>query len=200
LVVPIDDTRTGCAVSSGGADGGGVDPVTADCRWPIPPETVIETVRNQGDIDQVLSFVSESSVLRDGRVMQVHRMGRGLADRQVTLRFQAYALPDGGLRLDFRRAREQESLRDGRVQVARDRGWWEVHPDGRGGTHLRYSVRYDPGGSLQPWLVRRFKKAGIARSMREVRRAAELATPPAPTPPIASGPREPAPDGSALLP
>jgi hypothetical protein len=165
----------GCLVRTDDVDARGVAEVSADCRWSIPPEHVVGIVRDQDAIDEVLSSLSESTLLPDGRVLQVHSTGWVAADRQVTLRFDTRRLPDDGLRSDFERAAEQKPLAPGRVQVALDRGWWEIHPDGRGGTHLRYTVRYDAGGNLKPWIVRRFQKAGVARSMEELRLAAERA-------------------------
>lgn len=184
---PDDAGGSGCFVRAGVKDASGIAEVTADCWWPILPERVIAIVRNQDEIDEVLSSVSESTLLPDGRVVQVHTMGWPFADRQVTLLFRGQALLDGGHRIEFRRAREQQRLRDGAVQIALDRGWWEIRPDGEGATHLRYGVRYDAGGGLQPWLVRRFQKTRIAQSLEEVRRAAECAGRPTPTPPVTAG-------------
>lgn len=169
--------RDGCVVRLVAEHANGPAEVTADCRWAVAPERVIRVVREQGRIDQVLSLLSESTVLPDGRVVQVHSPGWMFADRQVTLRFEPRLLADGGYRLDFRAAREQERLGKGRVSIARDEGFWQVRPDGDGGTHLRYAVLYDAGGSLKPWLVRSFQKSGVARSMAEIRRAAQLAPP-----------------------
>jgi hypothetical protein len=184
---PDDAGGSGCVVRVGEKDASGIAEVTADCWWPILPERVIAIVRNQDDIDEVLSSVSESTLLPDGRVVQVHAMGWPVADRQVTLLFRGHALLDGGHRIEFRRARDQQRLRDGAVQIALDQGWWEVRPDGEGSTHLRYGVRYDAGGNLQPWIVRKFQKTRIARSLEEVRRAAEFAGRPAPTRPVTAG-------------
>ena len=165
----------GCRVRTDDVDARGVAEVSADCRWSIPPEQVVGIVRDQDAIDEVLSSLSESTLLPDGRVLQVHSLGWAAADRQVTLRFHTRRLADDGLRSNFECATEQQRLAAGRVQITVHRGWWEIHPDGRGGTHLRYSVRYDAGGKLRPWIVRRFQKAGVARSMEELRLAAERA-------------------------
>jgi len=169
--------RDGCVMQVADADAHGIAEVSADCRWPVAPERVVEIIRNNDDIDEVLSSVSDSRVLADGRVVQVHAMGRLVADRQVTLRFHSREFDDGGVRIDFESAREQHRLGEGRVQIALDEGSWEIRPDGLGGTRLRYAVRYDAGGSLKPWIVRGFQKAGINRSMQEIRLAAEHAFP-----------------------
>jgi len=177
--------EAGCAVRVGPADAQGISSVTAECHWPIAPAHVIAIIRDQEDLDQVLSSLAESTGLPDGRVVQVHSMGTFVADRQVTLRVGGYGLADGGFRLDFRRAERQERLGAGRVQIAHEQGWWEIHPDGSGGTRLGYALRYDPGGNLRPWLVRRFQEAGVARSLDELRRAAERV---AAAPAVAAGP------------
>jgi hypothetical protein len=183
---PGDVGRSGCLVHMGAKDTNGIAEGTADCWGPILPERVIEILRNQDDIDKVLSSVSESTMLPDGRVVQVHTMGWAVADRQVTLLFREYALLDGGYHIDFRRASDQRRPREGTVPIARDRGWWEIPPYGEDGTHLRYKVRYDAGGNLRPWIVRKWQRGRIAQALEEVRRAAELAERQRHTPPIAA--------------
>jgi hypothetical protein len=97
-------------------------------------------------------------------------------------------LPDGGLRSRYWRSARQEPLEPGRVQVRIDEGVWEILPDGSGGTLLRYEMRYDPGGSLEPWLVRRLQAPGIERSLVEIRDAAEA---------LAAGESDPRPSGAS---
>ncbi len=162
-----------CSVRVVGKDAHGVAEIAATCRWPVPHGRVAEILRDQDNIDEVLSSVSESTLLADGRVLQVHSLGFGIADRQVTLAFRIESLEDRGIRLHFRRAPEQEQLREGRVEIRMDTGFWRVSSDGGGGTRLDYSVRYDAGGHLEPWLVTRFMRSGVERAMAEVRRAAE---------------------------
>ena len=115
----------------------------------------------------------QSRALPDGRVVNVQTPGWPISDRQSTLEVAHEALPGGGLRDRYRAARLQEPLGPGRVQVRIDEGTWEIRQDGAGGTLLRYEMRYDPGGNLDPWIVRRFQTPGIARSLREIRSAAE---------------------------
>jgi hypothetical protein len=169
------DDRAGCVVRMGDDADPGIVELSAECHWPVAHERVVEIVRDHDGVDAVLSSIAESTVLSGGRVLQVHRMGWGIAERQVTLRYRLRELEGGGLRVDFRRAQRQEPLAEGRVEIPLDRGEWRIRPDGAGGTRLRYAVRYDPGGSIRPWLVRRFAKSGIVRSMQEIRQAAERA-------------------------
>lgn len=165
--------RLGCVIRLSESDARGAAGATADCRWALPYTRVAAIVHDQEKIDAVLSSVADSSVLPDGRVLQVHSLGFGTADRQVTLDFQIRELPKAGIRLDFRRAASQEPLGRGRVAIAVDEGFWQVRSDGPDHTQLRYRVRYDPGGRLEPWLLRRFLRSGVTRSLEEVRRAAE---------------------------
>lgn len=167
------DDRLGCVTRLSEDGARGVAGASADCRWALPYSRVAAVVQDQEAIDAVLSSVAESRVLPDGRVLQVHTLGFGIADRQVTLDLRVRELPGPGIRVDFRRAGSQEPLVRGRVAIAVDEGFWQVTPDGPEHTRLRYRVRYDPGGRLEPWLLRRFMRAGVTRSLEEVRRAAE---------------------------
>ncbi|MAE93272.1 MAG: hypothetical protein CL910_01290 [Deltaproteobacteria bacterium] len=159
----------GCVVA---ADPRAPSAVRAECRWPVAHQRVAQVLRNQAGIASVLSLVSESRPLSGGRFLQVHAVGWGIADRQITLRFVERTLEDGGLHLDFRPAGTQEPVPPGRVQVEADEGSWQVRPDGRGGTHLRYELRYEAGGGLKPWMARRFQSSGVAKAMAELLAAA----------------------------
>lgn len=164
--------RAGCTISVGDRNEQGIDLIVADCAWPIAPEKVIRVVRDAGAHDDYLSSVKESTVLPDGRVLQVHT-AKGIADRQITLRFTHEPLPDGGFRVSWTRDPVQEPLVEGRVEAVQDDGFWEVRPDGRGGSRVTYGLRYDPGGRVPTFIVRAFQKGGIADLVEEMRRAAE---------------------------
>lgn len=165
--------RTGCVTELAEPDARGITRVTADCYWAVPYPRVEAIVRNQGEIDTVLSSLDESTVLPDGRVLQVHSPGFGIADRQVTLDMHVRELAGAGIRVDFRRSRRQERLGAGRVAISVDDGFWQARPEGPAHTHLSYAVRYDTGGGLESWLARRFLRSGVARALAEVRHAAE---------------------------
>jgi Polyketide cyclase / dehydrase and lipid transport len=164
--------RAGCRIRTARVDAGGIATVSADCRWQLAPEAVVATVRHPERLGDALSSLRECTRLPDGRVLQVHKIGWPLGDRQVTLDWRETGLPDGGIRLDYRRADRQEPLAEGRVAIVEDEGLWVIRPDGTGGTRLSYTSRYDAGGSLKPWVVRRFQKDGIATSLEELRAAA----------------------------
>ncbi len=119
---PGDLPRDGCVMQVADVDARGIAQVLADCRWPVAPERVVEIVRDNDDIDDVLSTVSDSRVLADGRVVQVHSISRLAAERQVTLHFRSSQLEDGGVRIDFETAGEQYRLGEGRVQIPLDEG------------------------------------------------------------------------------
>lgn len=163
--------RAGCALTVGDRDARGTELVIADCVWPVAPEKVVAAVTRAGDHDVYLSSVKESTVLPDGRVLQVHRAS-GIDDRQVTLDFTTRRFDDGGVKVSWTRSAAQEPLGTGRVDCPRDDGAWEVHPDGQGGSKVTYTLRYDPGGKVPLWLVRAFQKGGMADLVEEMRKAA----------------------------
>ncbi|MFI5320788.1 MAG: SRPBCC family protein [Myxococcota bacterium] len=163
--------RAGCSVRTLEIDARGVATVAAECAWPLAPERVLATLRDPQKLGDSLTSLGEFRRLSDGRVLQVHTIGWPLDDRQVTLDWRESALPEGGMRFDYRRAARQEPLADGRVGIIEDEGRWLIRPDGAGGTRLSYRSRYDAGGSLKPWLVRRFQRGGIAASLAELRAA-----------------------------
>ena len=168
--------ESGCSVERTAVDAEGVGTFVSECHWTVSHALVRRIFTNRELLDSANPTLS-SRALPDGRVLNVHSPGFPIADRQVTIETVYEELPDGGLRGRYGRSARQEPLEPGRVQVRIDEGVWEIRPDGSGGTLLRYEMRYDPGGSLEPWLVRSLQAPGIERSLVEIRDAAEaLAT------------------------
>jgi len=163
--------RAGCRVHTEAIDARGVATVAAECHWAVATEAVLATLRNPAKLGAALSSLAECRRLPDGRLLQVHAVGWPLEDRQVTLDWREAALEDGGLRIHVQRAEQQEPLVAGRSAILESEGRWEIRPDGAGGTKLSYHSRYDAGGNLKPWLVRRFQKNGVATSLEELRSA-----------------------------
>ena len=163
-----DLLRAGCRVHTASVDARGVATVAAECRWARAPAAMLEVLRNPEQLGAALSTLAECKRLPGGRVLQVHTVGWPLDDRQVTLDWRETALPDGTVRFAYQRAARQEPLGEGRVEIVEDDGLWEIRSDGAGGTRLSYTSRYDAGGSLKPWVVRRFQKDGIATSLAEL--------------------------------
>ena len=163
-----DITRAGCRVRTTNVDARGIATVAADCHWQRTPDAVLGIMRDPPRLADALSSLGECKKFPGGRVLQVHSVGWPLDDRQITLDWRESALPDGGVRFDYKRAAKQEPLGEGRVQILKDEGFWEITADGKGGTNLSYTSRYDAGGNLKPWVVRRFQKDGIATSLEEL--------------------------------
>jgi hypothetical protein len=163
--------RAGCRVRTEDIDARGVATVAAECHWAVATEEVLATLRNPAKLGEALSSLAECRRLPDGRVLEVHAVGWPLEDRQVTLEWREAALADGGLSIHVQRAERQEPLAAGRSAILESEGRWEIRPDGAGGTKLSYHSRYDAGGNLKPWLVRRFQKDGVATSLEELRSA-----------------------------
>ena len=163
-----DLMRAGCRVRTTQVDARGMATVAADCHRQRAPEAVLGVLRDPAKLASALSSLGECKRLPGGRVLQVHTVGWPLDDRQITLDWRETALPDGGVRFDYARSAQQEPLGKGRVAILEDEGFWEIRGDGAGGTKLAYSSRYDAGGNLKPWVVRRFQKDGIATSLEEL--------------------------------
>jgi carbon monoxide dehydrogenase subunit G len=163
--------RAGCRVRTAAIDARGVATVAADCHWAVSTEAVVATLRDPEKLGDALSSLRLFERLPDGRVLQVHEVGWPLDDRQVTLDWRETPLAGGGLRIEVAPSERQEPLGEGRAAIVESRSRWEIRPDGRGGTELSYRSRYDAGGTLKPWLVRRFQKLGVASSLAELRSA-----------------------------
>lgn len=164
--------RDGCRVRTEAIDARGVATVAAECRWAVATDAVVATLRDPAKLGDALSSLRACERLPDGRVLQVHQVGWPLDDRQVTLDWRETPIAGGGLRIEVAPSRRQEPLAAGREAILESRSHWEIRPDGRGGTVISYLSRYDAGGSLKPWLVRRFQKHGVAASLAELRAAA----------------------------
>ena len=160
-------TQADCSISVGDRDDAGLDLIIADCVWPIAPEKVIQAVKNPETHD-FLASVKESSKLPDGRILQVH-VASGISDRQITLSFTDTPLADGGFKTSWTRAAKQEPLKEDVVDAPVDDGYWEVHPDGAGGSKVTYGLRYGLGGKVPTWLVRGFQKGGIGDLVEQMR-------------------------------
>jgi len=167
------EPELGCTVERTRVDAAGIATFAAACRWPVAARTVAEIVADPAQIAAASSSLAESTRLGEGRVLNVHAVGWPIDDRQSTLATEKTWLADGGLVLTYSLAREQEPLGEGRVQVRRDDGRWEIRGDGAGGTQLRYEQTYDAGGSLPVSLVQRTVRSSIESSLAELRAAAE---------------------------
>lgn len=179
-------TSPGCTVERTGEDARGIGTYVSECRWAIRAEHVARALGDRDLMEASNENLGDVVDLGDGRTVNVHTHF-GVADRQSTIEGASERLPGGGLRQRYWSSSRQAPLEPGRVQVLVDEGVWEIVPDGAGGTHLRFEMRYDPGGNLKPWLIRRFQAAGIASSLDALRRSAEKLAERA-TPGVASAP------------
>ena len=163
-------TDHGCTFYLGTANGS-VQPVRAECDWPLPPEKVHRFVAATADHDLYFSSVEACDVLGPApgggqRVRQVH-VATGMSAREATLVFTTEAIPNG-TRYAWSLAPRQEPT--SRVPVATDSGMWEITRGTGGGTHVVYELFYDPGGSVPGFLVRWFQGPGVKTLVGELRR------------------------------
>ena len=164
----------------------GIATYAAECHWPVAPRFVAAIVGDPQRIAAASTSLVSSTRLADGRILNVHLAGWPIDDRQSTLAIKKTALDDGGLLLSYKLAPVQAPLGRGRVQARRDDGRWEIRGgagrgtgDGAGGgsgggTRVLYETTYDAGGSLPVSLVQRTVRSSVAKSLAEIRAAAEL--------------------------
>jgi hypothetical protein len=163
--------RGDCEVTVGDRDAEGNNLVIAYCSWTLSIDKLKKAFEDVSSHDEYLSSVTQSTVLEDGRVLQVHQAA-GISDRQITLAFTEEDLDDGGYRVSWTRADKQEALGEGRVDAPVDDGYWQVRPGKDGVQKVEYSLRYDAGGRVPTWIVRAFQKGGIADICDEMLAAA----------------------------
>ena len=177
----------GCSVRRTAVDAEGVGTFTSECDWAVPFEFVARAFSDDELMQEANSNLGEGRDLGDGRRISTYSHF-GVADRQVTLEGAREDLPGGGFRSRYWMSPRQAPLARGRVQVRVDEGTWEIAPAPGGGTRVRFEMRHDAGGNLSPWLVRTFQAPGIARSLDELRAAAEKLAARGATPAVASAP------------
>jgi hypothetical protein len=181
LLVPMafagwtpNGTDGGCSYFLGDVEGK-VQPVRAECDWPVAADEVERALVDPGAHDGLFSSVKESTVLGPGPngktlVYQVH-VASGISDREVVLLFGQEALP-GGVRYTWTRSPDQSRATGQLVPVAMDTGKWEVTSTATG-AHVVYELRYDAGGSVPGFVVRWFQGSGVRALVGELRKAVQ---------------------------
>ena len=166
-------TENGCTFYLG-TSSGSVQPVRAECDWPIPPQKLHGLVANQAIHDEIFSTVQESVITGSAPsggtlVRQVH-VATGMSDREATMLYRNDTLANG-TRYNWTLATPQPPIT--RVPVAKNTGFWEVTAGANGGSHVVYELAYDPGGSVPGFLVRWFQGSGTKTLVGELRAWAE---------------------------
>lgn len=155
-----------------GAVESGVQPVRAECDWPIQPSKLQATVAKLGKHADYFATVAESTELGAGPggtelVRQVHTAA-GLSDRETIVAFSTTSIT-GGYRYSWTIAADQTQATGKRVAVVKDTGKWEITDNGKGGSKVVYELAYDPGGSVPGFLVRWFQGSGVKALVGELR-------------------------------
>jgi len=153
-----------CTWVSGDFDSESSPLCTGTCRWhDVPPEKVVAVLQRRRGWAKAFRSLIRHDELGDGRAIQVFR-ARPFRKRQVTLRITVLETEAGGYRVGWTRAKKQEPLDEDRVAIPVYDGWWEVQPDGRGGSIVTHGARFDPG----PDIPRKFVKFGMPRQVRRL--------------------------------
>lgn len=165
--------ENGCVFFLGDREGT-VQPVRAECDWPIAADKLQALVGKSADHDLYFSAVEEAELLGPGpngtELYYQRHVAGGISDRDVVLAFSKEAIP-GGWRYAWTKAADQ-SKRKGQVEAVTDTGKWEVTAT-PGGSHVVYELRYDAGGSVPSFVVRWFQGSGIRTLVGEMRKWAE---------------------------
>ncbi len=142
---------------------------TGSCRWTdISPASVVRVLSKPGRWHRTFRAVIDGRLLRDGRLVQVYR-ARPFSRRQVTVDLQ---VSDGDVyRVSWKKAPVQAPLPDGLVEILTFDGWWEVRPDGNGGSIVSHGARFNPGDDIPSVLIREGMPMQIRRLLRQLRKA-----------------------------
>jgi hypothetical protein len=165
-----------CEITAGDRDERGNNLMLCYCDWEVPLENLKAAFKNVEEHDTYMTSVVESTVLPDGRVLQVHQAD-GISDRQITLDFSEENFDDGGYKVSWTRSSKQEPLLDSRIDPPMDDGSWMVRPGEGGVNKVVYSLRYEPGGRVPGFIVRAFQKNGIAEVLVEMHEVASKMKP-----------------------
>ena len=165
-----------CEITAGDRDERGNNLMLCYCDWKAPLESIKAAFKNVEEHDTYMTSVVESTVLADGRVLQVHQAD-GISDRQITLDFSEESFAEGGIKVSWTRSKQQEPLQKGRIDPPMDDGSWTVHPGELGVNKVIYSLRYEPGGRVPGFIVRAFQKDGIAEVLVEMLAVVSKAAP-----------------------
>lgn len=178
LVIPFalaawtaNGSENGCTFYLGSVESG-VQPVRAECDWPIPAAKLQAAVAMNSKHADYFATVAESTVLGPGPggselVRQVH-VATGMSDRECIVQFDTVAIT-GGTRYSWKLSPDQSQVTGKRTAVALDTGKWEITDNGAGGAKVVYELRYDPGGSVPGFLVRWFQGSGVKSLVGELR-------------------------------
>ncbi|MFZ5477774.1 MAG: hypothetical protein ACOZNI_13445 [Myxococcota bacterium] len=180
LFVPValagwtpNGSENGCTFFLGDVEGK-VQPVRAECDWPIAADELHRLIAATGDHDLYFSAVESCDVIGksgDKEVATQVHVASGISDREVVLLFGKEPLP-GGMRYTWTKSPDQTAAKRGLVPVAVDTGKWEITST-PGGSHVVYELRYDAGGSVPGFLVRWFQGSGLKTLIGELRTWAE---------------------------
>lgn len=173
LGVPtVASARDDCSVELGDFDKEPFPVCTGSCRWAdLAPQDVVDVLSKPAGWHRTFRPVLDGELLRDGRLVQIYR-AKPFAQRQVTISLTVTRLGPAW-RVAWHKARLQAPLREGLVEIAAFDGWWEVEPDGSGGSVVTHGARFNPGEDIPRALVRKGTPLQIRRLLRQLRRAVE---------------------------
>ncbi len=140
------------------------------CQWSdIPPTSIVEILSQPERWADTFRTVVDGQLLQGDRLKMVYLV-KPFGRRQVTVELTV-SEADGVWRVAWRKARKQEPLAEGLVEIEIFEGWWEVESDGNGGSKVTTGTRLNPGEDVPRVLVRKALPVQLRRLLRQLRRA-----------------------------
>jgi hypothetical protein len=124
-----------------------------------PPERVLAWIRDVTTHPRWMADCVEAKSLKttDEHTYAYNRVGAPwpVSDRDAVVKSKLIE-KDGGFRVEFHDTEELGTPETPDVvRMAKVVGYWDLRPNGAGGTAVEYQVDSDPAGSLPGWLVAR---------------------------------------------
>ncbi|MCP4870339.1 MAG: hypothetical protein GY898_16670 [Proteobacteria bacterium] len=165
-----------CSLEVGDFDAEQAPLCSGSCTWAdVAPAAVVEILSKPGRWQRHFRPLVEGTILGDGRFLQVYK-AKPFARRQVTVELEVDSSGEG-YRVSWRKSAKQEPLEEDRVEVETYDGWWEVRPDGHGGSVVTHAARFDPGPGIPRKFIRKGMPMQIRRLLRQLRKAVDEGDP-----------------------
>ncbi len=165
-----------CTIYKGPEEPDGVSPMVAICHWKeVDPKGLIAKLSDYAAYDDLIFGIVSSDVKRvDGDRTLVHQVQttKGIATREVLIWMKTEASEKGTTVSWTTAAEEPLVVAEGNIRSPRNDGAWEVGPHPEGGSQIRHTIAYAPGGNVPGWVVRWFQVGGMLKVMTEVRATA----------------------------
>ena len=142
-----------------------------------PPEQVLAWIRDVTTHTRWMADCVEARSLKQTEdfTYAYNRVGAPwpVSDRDSVVKSKLTE-KDGGYRIEFQNTDELGTPEtDGVVRMTKVAGYWDLRPNGSGGTAVEYQVDSDPAGSLPGWLVAQVSSENPYNSVLNLKKLVE---------------------------